>query len=164
MSEITNSTTAFATDLTIAETKLAPAGKTRPTLTINGGIPGPTLRFRERDTAILTVHNSLKNKETAIHRHGLLVPNSQDGVPYLTTPPIQPGASRTFRFPLRQSGTYWYHSHTALQEQQGVYGSIVDTPRGVERIKSTRDHVLALSNWTNANPKEVMRTLMRGSE
>ena len=151
-------------DLTIAETKLAPAGKLKPALTINGGIPGPTLRFNEGDTAIINVNNSLKNNETSIHWHGLLVPNPEDGVPYLTTPPIQPGESRTFRFPLRQSGTYWYHSHTGLQEQQGVYGSIVITPRGGETIKSTHDKVLILSDWTNESPKEVMRTLMRGSE
>jgi FtsP/CotA-like multicopper oxidase with cupredoxin domain len=151
-------------DLTIAQTKLSLAGKPRPALTINGGIPGPTLRFREGDTAVLTVHNSLKNDETSIHWHGLLVPNSEDGVPYLTTPPIKPGASRTFRFPLRHSGTYWYHSHTGLQEQQGLYGSIVVTPRGGEKIKSTQDHVLVLSDWTNEKPTEVMRTLMRGSE
>lgn len=151
-------------DLTIAQTKLSPAGKPRPALTLNGGIPGPTLHFREGDTAVLTVHNSLSDEETSIHWHGLLVPNSEDGVPYLTTPPIKPGASRTFRFPLRQSGTYWYHSHTGLQEQRGVYGSIVITPRDGEKVKSTRDHVLVLSDWTDENPREVMRTLMRGSE
>ncbi|YCM44607.1 multicopper oxidase domain-containing protein [Verrucomicrobiaceae bacterium 227] len=151
-------------DLTINETKLAPAGKTREALTINGGIPGPTLRFREGDTAVLRVHNHLKNEDTSIHWHGLLVPNAEDGVPYLTTPPIQPGKTRTFRFPLRHSGTYWYHSHTGLQEQRGVYGSIVVTPRGGERVKSDQDHVLVLSDWTNEKPEEVMRTLMRGSE
>ncbi|MGJ8695752.1 MAG: multicopper oxidase domain-containing protein [Verrucomicrobiaceae bacterium] len=151
-------------DLTIAETKLAPAGKPRTALTINGGIPGPTLRFREGDTAVITVHNALDAEETSIHWHGLLVPNAEDGVPYLTTPPIQPGSSRTFRFPLRHAGTYWYHSHTGLQEQRGVYGSIVVTPRGGERVKTDQDHVLVLSDWTNENPEEVMRTLMRGSE
>lgn len=151
-------------DLTIAKQRQAPAGKVVSVLTINGGIPGPTLRFREGDTAVLRVHNHLKKEETSIHWHGLLVPNSEDGVPYLTTPPIKPGTSRTFRFPLRHSGTYWYHSHTGLQEQRGVYGSIVVTPRGGEKVKSDQDHVLVLSDWTNENPKEVMRTLMRGSE
>ena len=105
-------------DLTISEQRLAPAGKERTALTINGGIPGPTLRFREGDTAVIRVHNSLKREETSIHWHGLLVPNSQDGVPYLTTPPIVAGTTFTYTFPLTHSGTYWYHSHTGLQEQQ----------------------------------------------
>ena len=161
-----NSATAKVVEysLSIAEEQRSMAGKTRSALTINGGIPGPTLRFREGDMAMITVNNSLKSEETSIHWHGLLVPNSEDGVPYLTTPPIKAGESRTFRFPLRHSGTYWYHSHTGLQEQRGVYGSIVVTPKGGEKVRSDEDHVLVLSDWTNENPKEVMRTLMRGSE
>lgn len=151
-------------DLTIAEQKLAPAGKIRTALTINGGIPGPTLRFREGDTALIHVHNALPREETSIHWHGLLVPNSQDGVPYLTTPPIKAGTTLTYTFPLTHSGTYWYHSHTGLQEQRGVYGSIVIEPKGGEPVRADRDYVLVLSDWTNENPKQVMRTLMRGSE
>lgn len=151
-------------DLSISEQKLAPAGKTKTALTINGGIPGPTLHFKEGDVAKITVTNNLANQETSIHWHGLLVPNKEDGVPYLTTPPIKPGKSHTFEFPLTHSGTYWYHSHTGLQEQRGVYGSIVIEPKGGETVKADRDYVLVLSDWTNENPKEVMRTLMRGSE
>ncbi len=151
-------------DLTIAETQLAPAGKQRTALTINGSIPGPTLRFTEGDEAQITVRNGLPKGQTSLHWHGLLVPNSEDGVPYLTTPPIEAGDSRVYQFKLRQSGTYWYHSHTGLQEQRGVYGSIVVTPRGGERVRSSQDHVLVLSDWTDEKPKEVMRTLMRGSE
>lgn len=151
-------------ELTISETQLAPAGKTRTALTINDGIPGPTLRFQEGDVAKIKVHNALKNEETSIHWHGLLVPNVQDGVPYLTTPPIKPGTTHVFEFPLTHSGTYWYHSHTGLQEQRGVYGSIVITPKGGEKIQADHDLVVVLSDWTNENPSEVMRTLMRGSE
>ena len=151
-------------DLTIAEQQLAPAGKTRTALTINGGIPGPTLRFREGDTAVIRVHNALPREETSIHWHGLLVPNAQDGVPYLTTPPIKAGTTLTYTFPLTHSGTYWYHSHTGLQEQRGIYGSIVIEPKGGEPVRADRDYVVVLSDWTNENPKEVMRTLMRGSE
>lgn len=152
-------------DLTIAEQRQAPSGKSVSALTINGGIPGPTLRFREGDTAVLRVHNQLKKEETSIHWHGLLVPNEMDGVPDLTTPPIQPGTTHTFRFPLKHSGPYWYHSYTGLQEQRGVYGSIVvTTPRGGEKVRSDQDHVLALSDWSKEKPKEVLRTLMRGSE
>jgi FtsP/CotA-like multicopper oxidase with cupredoxin domain len=141
-------------DLTVEERQLAPAGKKTRALTLNGGIPGPTLR----------VHNRLKREETSIHWHGLLLPNEQDGVPVLTTPPILAGTSHTFEFQLRHSGTYWYHSHTGLQEQSGVYGSIVVEPKGGEPVRADREHVLVLSDWTNENPMEVMRSLMRGSE
>ena len=150
-------------DLRIASESFAPAGKSVPALTINGGIPGPTLFFTEGDTARITVHNTLNDQETSIHWHGLLVPNEMDGVPYLTTPPIAPGTSRLFEFPVRQSGTYWYHSHTGLQEQRGVYGSIVIQPRTPD-VDVDREHVVVLSDWTNEHPQEVMRTLMRGSE
>lgn len=150
--------------LDVAETTLSPTGKTIRALTLNGGVPGPVLRFREGDTARITVRNLLKEESTSIHWHGLLVPNEMDGVPYVTTPPIQPGTEHIFEFPLRQSGTYWYHSHTGLQEQRGVYGSIVITPRGGEPVAADHDQVVLLSDWTNESPKEVMRTLMRGSD
>lgn len=151
-------------DLTIAEQKLSPAGKPVRVLTVNGGLPGPTLRFKEGDTARVRVHNRLPSGETSVHWHGLLLPNVQDGVPYVTTPPIHTGQTRVFEFPLKHSGTYWYHSHTGLQEQIGVYGSIVVEPKGGEPVKADREHVLVLSDWTNENPNEVMRTLMRGSD
>ena len=153
-------------DLTVAEQAWSPGDGIKPAraLTLNGGIPGPTLRFREGDTARIRVHNHLKHEETSIHWHGLLVPNAQDGVPYVTTPPIEAGTTRTFEFPLKHSGSYWYHSHTGLQEQRGVYGSIVIEPKGGEPAKADRDHVVVLSDWTRENPNEVMRTLMRGSK
>ncbi|WP_052573545.1 multicopper oxidase domain-containing protein [Haloferula sp. BvORR071] len=141
-----------------------PGIKTVRALTLNGGVPGPTLRFHEGDIARIHVHNSLKHDETSIHWHGVLVPNAQDGVPYLTTPPIKAGTTHTFEFPLKHSGTYWYHSHTGLQEQQGVYGSIVIEPKGGEPVHAAREQVVVLSDWTTENPHEVMRTLMRGSD
>lgn len=150
-------------DLRIAAERRAPAGKMVDALSINGGSPGPTLHFTEGDTARITVHNGLAGEQTSIHWHGLLVPNAMDGVPYLTTPAIEPGESRVFEFPLRQSGTYWYHSHTGLQEQRGVYGAIVIQPR-VQPMDVDREHVVVLSDWSNEHPQEVMRSLMRGSE
>ena len=150
--------------LRIEETTLSPAGKPVSVLTINGGLPGPVLRFREGDTARIHVINALRDEEVSTHWHGLLVPNAEDGVPSITTPPIFPGQSRTFEFPLKQAGTYWYHSHTGLQEQRGVYGGIVIEPRAGERIQADREAVVLLSDWTNENPKTVMRTLMRGSD
>jgi FtsP/CotA-like multicopper oxidase with cupredoxin domain len=153
-------------DLEIAEQTWSPADDVKAirALTINGGIPGPTIRFREGDIARIRVHNRLQNEETSIHWHGLLLPNAQDGVPHVTTPPIKPGTTHTFEFPLKHSGTYWYHSHTGLQEQRGVYGSIVIDPKGGEPVKAARDHVVVLSDWTTESPSEVMRTLIRGSE
>ena len=152
-------------DLEIAETRWSPDSELRSVraLTINGTIPGPTLRFRVGDVAVIRVHNRLKSDETSIHWHGLLVPNAQDGVPYVTTPPIQPGTTHTFEFPLKHAGTYWYHSHTGLQEQSGIYGSIVVEPRGGVTEAVDRDEVIVLSDWILERPEEVMRTLMSGN-
>lgn len=149
--------------LDIATTTLTPAGTSQEAMTINGGIPGPVLRFREGDMADILVRNRLTDEDTSIHWHGLLVPNSEDGVPYTTTPPIPPGQERRFRFRLTHAGTYWYHSHTGLQEQRGVYGAIVIEP-AKPTIPVERDEVLVLSDWTDESPTEVMRTLMRGSD
>ncbi len=150
--------------LEIGETIQNPAGKPIKALTINGQLPGPILRFRVGDIARIHVRNALASGEVSTHWHGPLVPNLEDGVPYLTTPPIFAGAARTFEFTLKNPGTYWYHSHTGLQKQRGVYGAIVIEPRGGERIKADREEVVVLSDWTNESPEEVMRTLMRGSD
>ena len=151
-------------DLHIAEHIQSPAGRPGRVLAINGSIPGPVLRFREGDFARIRVHNDLKDEETSTHWHGLLLPNKEDGVPHVTTPPIKPGTTHNFQFTLRHSGTYWFHSHTHLQEQSGVYGGIVVEPRGGEPIKADREQVLILSDWTDTDPMEVMRMLMRGSD
>ncbi len=146
-------------DLYIDHLKVNYSGKERMGLAINGSIPGPVLHFTEGDTAIIRVHNKLMMDETSIHWHGLLLPNEEDGVPYLTTAPIKPGQTHTFKFPLIQSGTYWYHSHTMLQEQSGVYGSIVIHPHN---WKEQKEQVIMLSDWTDENPHEVLRNLKRG--
>eukprot|EP00903_Cladosiphon_okamuranus_P003929 g3927.t1 len=152
-------------DLNIAEQQWSPPGhKATRAITVNGGIPGPTLRFRVGDTARIRVHNHLKDETTSIHWHGLLLPNEQDGVPGVTTPSIQPGTTHTFEFPITHAGTYWYHSHTDLQEQIGVYGSIVIEPRDGEPIKATHDQVVVLSDWSRESPEEIMRTLVRSSD
>lgn len=149
--------------LNISEKTIQPTGKKVTALAVNDSIPAPTLRFKVGDTAKITVTNSLKKQETSIHWHGILLPNKEDGVPYLTTPPIKAGKSRVFNFPLTHPGTYWYHSHTGLQEQRGVYGSIVVEP--VQKIDNVdREYVVVLSDWTNENPKKVMKNLMRGTE
>lgn len=119
-------------NLTIAQSTVNFTGRSVPAMTVNGGIPGPTLRFDEGDTARIHVTNTM-DVPTSIHWHGLLVPPDMDGVPFITYPPIAPGTTFTYEFPIRQSGTYWYHSHTSLQEQSGVYGSIAIEPRGGDR-------------------------------
>jgi FtsP/CotA-like multicopper oxidase with cupredoxin domain len=149
-------------ELTIAQQEVNITGKPARGMTINGGIPGPTLRFKEGDIARIHVHNKM-SVETSIHWHGLLVPPDMDGVPYVSFPPIAASTTFTYEFPIRQSGTYWYHSHTSLQEQSGVYGSIVIEPRQ-KRLHADRDYVVLISDWTDENPYAVLRTLKRGSE
>jgi CopA family copper-resistance protein len=149
-------------NLTIAEETVNITGKDRKGVTINGGIPGPVLRFTEGDTAVMHVRNTM-DVPTSVHWHGLLVPPQYDGVPFISFPPIKAKSTFTYRFPIRQAGTYWYHSHTELQEQLGVYGSIVIQPK-TKRHRVDREQVVLLSDWTDMNPDKVMRLLRRGSE
>ncbi|MEO5788581.1 multicopper oxidase domain-containing protein [Gelidibacter sp.] len=148
--------------LTIKEEMVNKAGKEVKGMTINGTIPGPTLEFTEGEYAVIYVKNEM-DVETSIHWHGILLPNFFDGVPYLTTPPIKPGTTFKYEFPIRQSGTYWYHSHTMLQEQSGVFGSLLIRPKE-KTLEYDHDLVLMLSDWTNENPHSVMRNLKRGNE
>ena len=158
------SSTGFAKtyNLLIKEKMVSFSGEERKAMAVNDSIPGPTLTFTEGDTAEINVTNNM-DVETSVHWHGLILPNFQDGVPYLTTPPIRPGETFKYSFPITHSGTYWYHSHTGLQEQRGVYGSIVIKPKK-QKLKYDRDLVLVLSDWTDEDPNEVLRTLKRGSD
>ncbi|WP_432411315.1 multicopper oxidase domain-containing protein [Rasiella sp. SM2506] len=137
-------------------------GKDVQAMTINGGIPGPNLEFNEGEFAIINVTNNL-DVETSVHWHGLILPNFFDGVPYLTTPPILPGKTQQYKFALKQSGTYWYHSHTGLQEQRGVYGSIQINPKQTD-LQYDKDLVLVLSDWMDESPKSQLKNLKRGNE
>ncbi len=148
--------------LSIGVEQINITGTSVKAMTINGSIPGPTLRFTEGDIARIHVRNTM-NVETSIHWHGLLVPPDMDGVPNITFSPIKSGEVFICEFPIRQHGTYWYHSHTELQEQRELYGSIVIEPQMVTR-QVDRDHVVLLSDWTDENPQQVLRTLKRGSE
>jgi CopA family copper-resistance protein len=148
--------------ITLKQEMVNKVGKDVKGMTVNGSIPGPTLRFTEGEYAVIYVKNEM-DVETSVHWHGLLLPNFYDGVPYLTTPPIEPGHTQKYEFPLKQSGTYWYHSHTMLQEQSGVYGSIVIQPKE-ETLEYDKELVMVLSDWTNENPMSVLRFLKRGTE
>ncbi|HMR15343.1 MAG TPA: multicopper oxidase domain-containing protein [Mariniflexile sp.] len=148
--------------IALREATVNKAGKNVMGMTVNGTIPGPTLEFTEGEYAVIYVKNEM-SEETSVHWHGLLLPNFYDGVPYLTTPPIEPGHTQKYEFPIKQSGTYWYHSHTMLQEQSGVYGSIVIHPKE-QLLEYDKELVLMLSDWTNEKPMNVLRNLKRGNE
>ncbi len=150
-------------DLTIAQEEINITGEPSNGMTINRSIPGPTLRFTEGDSAVIRVHNKM-DVETSIHWHGILIPPNMDGVPFISFPPIAAKTTFTYKFPIRQSGTFWYHSHTSLQEQSGVYGSIVIDPKEKKQFDNLKDFVLLLSDWTDENPHSALRLLKRGSE
>lgn len=148
-------------NLNISDTLVTFAeGSLKSAIAVNGTIPAPTLFFTEGDTAVIHVSN-LMEEETSVHWHGILLPNAADGVPYLTTPPIKPGDTYTFSFPVIQNGTYWYHSHTGLQEQVGLYGSIVIYPRN---SKPQKEKVIVFSDWTNESMATVFRSLKANYE
>ncbi len=150
-------------DLTVSHQERNFTGKAVEAMTINGQLPGPTLRFTEGDYAEIRVKNTL-NVETSIHWHGILLPNDMDGVPFVTFPPIAPGQTFTYKFEVRQSGTYWYHSHTHFQEQKGLFGALVIAPKSAGEFDGIRDHVVVLSDWTDEDAGSVLHTLKRGSE
>jgi CopA family copper-resistance protein len=150
-------------DLVVAETPVDFTGKTRLATTINGVLPAPTLRWREGDTVTIRVTNRLR-ETTSIHWHGILLPTGMDGVPGLSFAGIAPGETFTYQFTLKQSGTYWYHSHSGMQEQTGMYGAIIIEPAAGEVIKAEREHVLLFSDWTDENPMRVLGKLKAQSD
>ena len=145
-------------DLVIAETPVNFTGVTRMATTITGSIPAPTLRLREGDEVTIRVTNRLA-VSTSIHWHGILLPYQMDGVPGISFKGIAPGETFTYRFKLRQSGTYWYHSHSGFQEMTGMYGALIIEPRAGERHHTDQDHVVQLSDWTDENPMHAFSKL-----
>ena len=151
-------------DLSIGETPMNFTGSTKMAQTINGSIPGPLIRWREGDTVTLRVANRLADENTSIHWHGVVLPADMDGVPGLSFRGIRPGETFTYQFDVRQAGTYWYHSHSGFQEQRGIYGPLVIEPRGDDPIKSDREHVILLSDWTDETPERVFAKLKKQSD
>jgi CopA family copper-resistance protein len=145
-------------DLTIGETPIDITGKKTIATGINGGVPGPILRWREGDTVTLNVTNKL-DAPSSIHWHGIRSPAGMDGVPGLSFAGIAPGQTFTYRIPIHQSGTYWYHSHSGFQEQTGVYGAIVIEPRDGYADKFDRDYVVLLSDWSDDDPETIVSNL-----
>ncbi|MEW6330491.1 MAG: copper resistance system multicopper oxidase [Pseudomonadota bacterium] len=150
-------------DLTIAETPVNFTGSPRLATTINGSIPAPTLRWREGDTVTLRVTNRLP-VDSSIHWHGILLPYQMDGVPGISFKGIAPGETFTYRFKVQQTGTYWYHSHSGMQEQTGMYGAIVIVPARGEPIRADRDYIVQLSDWTDEDPMRVFAKLKMQSD
>ena len=138
------------------------AGKAVRAMAVGGSIPAPVVEAREGDILRVTFNNKM-DVETSIHWHGVLLPADQDGVPGLNTRPIAPGASFTFEFPVIQSGTYWYHSHTGLQEQRGIYGPIVFHPKQ-DAARYDREYVVVFSDWINEGPDRAMHNLKRDGD
>lgn len=155
-------------DLYVRDTIVNFTGKDKRAIAVNGQIPMPTLTFTEGDTAEIWVHNEL-NESTSLHWHGLFLPNKEDGVPYLTQMPIKPHTTHLYKFPIIQHGTHWYHSHSGLQEQIGMYGSFVmnkreDDPTFRKGIDDLPTVPVVLSEWTNYNPKNVHRMLHNATD
>ncbi|MBN1080676.1 copper resistance system multicopper oxidase [Pseudomonas sp. 1079] len=150
-------------DLFIDQTPVNLTGRARTALTVNGSLPGPLLRWREGDTVTLRVKNRL-GEPTSIHWHGILLPSTMDGVPGLSFKGIEPGGLYVYQFKVKQHGTYWYHSHAGLQEQQGVYGPLIIDPKEPEPYSYQRDYVVMLSDWTDEDPVALMKTLKKQSD
>ncbi|WP_111672843.1 multicopper oxidase family protein [Algoriphagus litoralis] len=155
-------------ELHVRDTLVNFAGKSKRAIAVNGQIPMPTLTFTEGDTAEIVVHNHLE-ESTSLHWHGVFLPNKEDGVPWLTQKPIKAGSTYTYRFPIKQNGTHWYHSHSGLQEQIGMYGSFVMEKRkeddsfrkGIDDLPTVP---VILSEWTNLKPENINRMLHNAND
>ncbi|TCU54470.1 L-ascorbate oxidase [Novosphingobium sp. PhB57] len=144
--------------LEIGESHFTTGGRSAHAATVNGTLPAPLLRLREGSKVRIAVTNRLK-VQSSIHWHGLLVPFQMDGVPGVSFPGIEPGETFLYEFPLTHSGTFWYHSHSGMQEAEGLFGPIVIDPVGVDPLACDREHVLVLSDWSPIHPHEQMRRL-----
>ena len=150
-------------DLSIDKKLVNYTGKSKIATVINGSLPAPVLRFKEGETVTINVTNHLK-EWSSIHWHGLLLPYEMDGVPGISFEGIAPGETFTYQFPILQSGTYWYHSHSGFQEQKGMMGAIIIEPREGEIVKADCDHVVMLSDWTDENPMVLLNKLKSESD
>jgi CopA family copper-resistance protein len=150
-------------DLTVAPGPVTIDGRLGRAVTINGTLPAPLLRWREGDTVTLKVTNRL-DEDTSIHWHGILLPFRMDGVPGVSFPGIAPGETFSYRFPVRQAGTYWYHSHSGLQEQIGHYGPLIIDPAGPDPVAYDREYVVVLSDWIFGDPHHLFARLKKMSD
>jgi CopA family copper-resistance protein len=151
-------------DLNLGETLVNFTGSPRIAHTVNGSLPAPILRWKEGDTVTLRASNRLRDDDASIHWHGILLPANMDGVPGLSFNGIRPGETYVYRFNVKQGGTYWYHSHSAFQEQLGLYGALIIEPREPEPFKYDREHVVLLTDWTDEDPERLFAKLKKQSD
>jgi len=149
--------------ITIDQVTMTVDGETTTGIGMNGSIPGPTLRWREGEEVTVHVTNNL-DEDSSIHWHGILLPSDMDGVPGFSFDGIQPGETFTYSFTVRQHGTYWYHSHSGFQEQEGVFGALVVDPAAPDPVAYDREYVIILSDWLNEDPRNVLRNLKGSAE
>ncbi|MBC7368568.1 MAG: copper resistance system multicopper oxidase [Undibacterium sp.] len=154
---------AVPVDLVIGKMDFRLGDRIGRAVTVNGSLPAPLLRFRQGQNVELRVTNRLTER-TSIHWHGLLLPNAMDGVPGVTFKGIDPGETFVYRFPLRQYGTYWYHSHSGMQEQLGLYGPFIIDPAEPEPFSAVREHTVVLSDWTFSDPMRLLAKLKKQSD
>ena len=145
-------------DLTIGNGHFSNGRRSSHAITVNGSTPAPLIRLQEGKAVQFTVYNSL-SEDTSIHWHGLLLPFQMDGVPGISFPGIRPGERFTYEFPVRQAGTYWYHSHSGMQEAMGLYGPIVIDPAEPDPVACDREHVILLADWSPVHPHTLLRRL-----
>ncbi|WP_216823532.1 multicopper oxidase domain-containing protein [Niastella vici] len=167
-------------NLFVNDTLVNFTGRKKRAIAINGKIPAPALTFTEGDTAEIYLHNML-HEETSLHWHGVILPNQADGVPFLTTAPIAPGETHLYKFKVVQNGTYWYHSHSALQEQAGMYGALLFKTRDSSQPKKStmhhssmempgsnelfdKEYTVVLSEWADEKPTQIQRRLRTGND
>jgi len=160
---VTSQAMAGTYDLTIGPVEVTADGVSTMGIGVNGTIPGPTLRFREGEEVTINVTNNM-DEDSSIHWHGILLPTDMDGVPGFSFDGIQPGETFTYTFTLQQNGTYWYHSHSGFQEQQGVFGALIVDPATPDPMAYDVEHVIILSDWINADPRQVLSNLKGSSE
>ncbi|KFL89655.1 Multicopper oxidase [Acetobacter malorum] len=146
-------------DLRVGRTHIEIDRKALNAPCVGGTVPGPVLRWRQGDTVAVNVTNTLRHEDTSIHWHGIRLPSDMDGVPGLSFTGIKPGETFTYRFRLHQSGTYWYHSHSGMQEAQGLYGAVVIDPIHQDPNACDRDYVILLSEWTDVSPMDMINNL-----
>ena len=151
-------------ELRIGETRVNFTGKERIAYTVNGSLPAPTLRWREGETVTLRVFNDLRNEDASIHWHGILLPANMDGVPGLSFHGIRPGESYTYRFQVKQNGTYWYHSHSGFDEQRGLYGALIIEPHHPGPVQFDREYAILLSDWTDEDPRWIFAKLKKQAD
>lgn len=149
-------------DLVVERLPVSIEGRSSEAVTLNGSVPGPTLRYREGETATIRVQNRL-DVDTSVHWHGLILPPNMDGVPGVSFRGIAPGETFTYHFPIRQSGTYWYHSHSGFQEQLGMFGAFIIEPAAVDPIEYDIEHVILLSDWTFEDPMRILARLKKNA-